>query len=217
MRQPVWIFKVTPSHLCCVFYIRASPHTDEGGSCAAAVIPKRFPCVSDFLFSKKPLVQHTSRNLCLPPLVPRLTSTNRLTLKAGAHGLFNSYSAWKSALKTLNNFFGQTLMNYVTISTIQKCLGTSGNYQETGEYRHSGGTGERRVLESVFNEMQPEGDGGTWTHLILWRRMVTGPSDEVIETVKVWPLYLNLSLLAGKILNHVFSGCLPPNNCVTDY
>lgn len=40
-----------------------------------------------------------------------------------AYGCFNSYSAWWSTLKTLNHFFGQTLMNYVTASAIQKCRG----------------------------------------------------------------------------------------------
>lgn len=40
----------------------------------------------------------------------------------------NSCSAWRSTLKTLNQFFGQTLMNYVTTSAILKWRGTAGNY-----------------------------------------------------------------------------------------
>lgn len=76
-----------PSHLCCTSYIFASAHTDDGGRghSAAVVDPKWFPCVSNFLFSKKPLVQCISHNLCLSSLVPRLTSTNRLTLQAYVH------------------------------------------------------------------------------------------------------------------------------------
>lgn len=72
-----------PSHLCCASYILAPAHTDERGG--GGETQSGFPVSVIFFISEKPLVQCISHNLCLSSLVPRLTSTNRLTLQAYVH------------------------------------------------------------------------------------------------------------------------------------
>lgn len=71
--------------VCAVLPTSSPQRTQTRGGGAGVVNPKWFPCVSDSLFSRKPLVQCISHNLCLSSLVPRLTSTNRLTLRAYVH------------------------------------------------------------------------------------------------------------------------------------
>lgn len=73
-----------PSHLCCASYILAPAHTDERGG-GGGETQSGFPVSVIFFISEKPLVQCISHNLCLSSLVPRLTSTNRLTLQAYVH------------------------------------------------------------------------------------------------------------------------------------